>query len=146
MSSLKGQFLALLIFDETKGVGDRWNCVQCDVLIMERMSGYNSLCHHTKSIYEPQIAKRQTDSLARASEVMRSLSFSAKTLSAHTLLNCVVLYLQPFSYVENSIIRHSRHNSVSIESHTSYTQALTEHVEGKISALLPSTFAVVFAE
>lgn len=53
--------------------------------------------------------------------------------------------LLPFNSVENGLFRkHVKHDPISSDTFMKYLNTLTEHVENKISQILPSQIALVF--
>lgn len=114
-------------------------------MILQRSIGYSNLTHHIHSKHDEHIQDRKSASLARKQLVSSALSFQARTGAAHAWIEAVVLCLQPFSFVENRIMRkHFNHENISVDSLMKYMHLLTKLVESHIGTMLPDKFCVVF--
>lgn len=142
---LKGKALAYLFFPQNRRDNDRWTCDECDAVISQKASGYSNLTHHINSRHKDAIKRRQSTARTQTSFASGGLSLPKKTQAAHAWLEAVILGLQPFSFVENTIMRkHFRHSPISVDSLMRYINKLTHIVERHIAALLPEKFGIVF--
>lgn len=81
----------------------------------------------------------------KTSDRFKSLSYPTKTNAVFSWIECVVLRVQPFCFVENLVYRqHFKQDFISSKTFIKYFQLLTEHVEKKVKEILSDKFPVFF--
>lgn len=137
--------LSMLFFLESKRDGDRWKCENRGAYIFQRMSGFTNLCHHTNYRHAGTIQDCLRQKRKRSGGSFKTPSYPSKTVAVHAWLECIIICLHPFSFVESSIFRrHFYHNSISIDSLMCNMRNLTVRVEDEIKNLPLKKVGVVF--
>lgn len=81
----------------------------------------------------------------RPGEALSSFMYDRKTLPVHSWIECVVLGLQPFGFVENDTFRrHFKHNSIAHRNLVLYLSKLVQDVDSKIKDSLLKQIEIMF--
>lgn len=136
---------ALLFFSKNNREGIEWKSEVCSVKLCPYMSGYSNPSPYTMHHYLDIISAPVLESKNQPVRLTASLLPPKQTQAAHAWLDCVLLALQPFSFVENNIIRWNlKHSRISIFSFTKYHSYLTTHVKREFQHFFRTGFLLHF--
>ncbi len=134
-------------FTRVEDSESQWVC-KCGTKRKVTGNGYTNFVSHVQSQHAEDFKAFLADNgstSASTESTSYSLFYQKKCVAVHGWIDFVVMGLQPFSVVENSVlIRQSKYESINHKTLGKYMQMLTERVERKISRLLPDKFALVF--
>lgn len=135
----RNEILVKMFFQKIRS-STKWKCI-CNT-VREKGQGWSNLLSHIHSQHANFMTQSSLEKALKTPRAHQELT--TKTIWLNTWMELVCIRLQPFSFVEDELIRRTVSvDPISRNSLTKYMSLLTHRVERHISACLPDKFAIV---
>lgn len=92
------------LLSRTRGADEKLSCKTYDVVIAQR-NGLTNLCNHIRTHHRHIIEQKLEARRMRPRKVFEAMTVDREVCSVYSCTECVVMALQPFSFIENPIFQ-----------------------------------------
>ena len=144
--SFKTKQLIPYFFSPADNATNKHLCKKCGKdVVQELMAGYSNLMRHLKACLPTFVQEFQAHLLTNPGRLEVYGFSDSKAANIFAWLESVILTNQPFSYVEDPIIRRqSKYEGICVDTLMKYHDLVVKRVEEKVKLELPEKFGILF--